>query len=145
MMLMSLHDGIPKVRCRVSVHASEVRGVTLRVELCASNVRLVLSEARPGLWIAWLLLKPGCYRCEVTARLASTNREPLRVYPCLLRWRGTVTIPNIQDRKARMVWLRPLREGSRKNRGNGGTGAAVLNPLTGRDVTGHPRSPGKHL
>lgn len=140
MRLMSLQEGIPKVRCRVSVHASEVRNVTLRGELSASDERFVLSEARPGLWIAWLLLKPGCYRCEVTARLATTGRERLRVYPCLLRWCGAVTVPDTQGREARIVWLRTLGERSRASRR---IGADVLNPLTGSDVTDRHRSPGK--
>lgn len=70
----------------------------LRGDFCAMGEELLLGEADPGLWMAWLLLRPGTYRCTVVARLKNTFCRNMTAASSPAQQQFILTIPNVSFR-----------------------------------------------
>ncbi len=88
----------PRVRCCFALSSRHVERVRLIGDFCASGEQLVLGETQPGLWMAWLLLQPGRYRCVVIAQAIFKELNYLETHEHLVRQRFVLTIPNVRKR-----------------------------------------------
>lgn len=88
----------PKARCCIAVSSRQLERVRLTGDFCALGEELLLSETEPGLWIAWLLLPPGSYRCTIVARIKSENWNKVGAPRHPARQEFVLTIPDFRLR-----------------------------------------------
>lgn len=98
-----------KACCCIAVSSRQLEQVRLTGDFCALGEELLLSETEPDLWIAWLLLPPGSYRCTIVARIKSKNCSNVGALLHPVRQEFVLTIPDFRLRGFHVANVRIVR------------------------------------
>lgn len=113
-----LPEATPTVRCCIVVTFQDANAITLSGDICVEHDELTLSEAAPGVWIAWLLLRCGTHFGTIEARRRPTDGTHSDRLPLAIRQRFALTIPPFHHHKAFApeLWLIRNRRGREEER-----------------------------